>query len=218
MIVNSRNFSRSSSTYNNILAFAATAVENDAGGGFVHSTQGDNCVTMNGRTFHFLPAASNVNPTGGLAYCIFDLPDGVRNHADTVNGRHNGRFCNVNEFDLRCLHEELMMFHPFARQLRIAGMEANNNARAIVPVWHEQLMVTEVASLTADSAVGERILHVSLANQSTHNISLRHRLSEPLCYPLLFTNFEIGWGEKVIQCKLNAIKLFDMVAISVQAS
>ena len=89
------------------------------------------------------------------------------------------------------------MFHPFARQLRIAGMEANNNAHAIVPVWHEQFMVTEVASLTADSPVGERILRVSLANQLTRNISLRHRLSEPLCYPLLFTTFEIGWGREV---------------------
>ena len=77
VIVHDKRFSRLSSTYNNILSFAATGIQNDSGGGFVNNTQGESCVTINGRVYHFLPQASNVDPKGGISYFIFDLPDEV---------------------------------------------------------------------------------------------------------------------------------------------
>jgi len=52
-----KHFSQHSSTYNNILALAATGVENDQGGGFCHDMHEPYAVKMNGRTYHFLKSA-----------------------------------------------------------------------------------------------------------------------------------------------------------------
>jgi hypothetical protein len=197
VIVNDERFSRVSSTYNNILSFAATGVSNDSSGGFVNSAQGDSCVTINGRTYHFFPTASNVNPSGGLSYFIFDLPEAVKRHADLCNSSHNGRFHNIDEDNLISLYEEMQTFNPLAHELRIAGMELNNNAHAVVPILDQQILVSEVASLTADSTNVERTLRVKLANETSRDINFRSKFAEPLCYPLLFNEFEIGWGEQV---------------------
>ena len=93
VIVNDNTFSRNSSTYNNILSFAATGVANDSNGGFVNSSQGDNCVTINGRSYHFFPTASNIDPSGGLSYFILfilDLPEAVKRHAEICNRNYDG--------------------------------------------------------------------------------------------------------------------------------
>jgi len=68
---------------------------------------------MNGRAYHFFPTASNVDPSGGLSYFIFDLPEAVRNHGAICNRYYDGRFQNIDEGNLMSLSEEL----------RIVGME-----------------------------------------------------------------------------------------------
>jgi hypothetical protein len=133
-----------------------------------------------------------------LSYFIFDLPEAVRRHAEICNRNYDGRFQNIHEGSLISLYDEMKESNPMAEQLRIAGMELDNDAHAVLPILNQQILVSEVASLTADSTSVERRLHVRLANESSCNIGMRSKFSEPLCYPLLFNTFEIGWGEQVI--------------------
>jgi hypothetical protein len=94
---NRANFSRSSSSYNNILSMAATAVENDNGGGWQQGYRGDHAVTMNGRTHHFFPSSTTVNPRGGLSYFTFDPSiayEHLHNHGQHIN-RNGGRGVNA---------------------------------------------------------------------------------------------------------------------------
>jgi hypothetical protein len=61
--------SGSSTTYNSMFAFGATGVENDRGGGYEHDDQyqGPSAVTMNGRTYHFIPKAGTASLTAFVA-------------------------------------------------------------------------------------------------------------------------------------------------------
>jgi hypothetical protein len=84
---------RSSSTYNNILALGATGVENETNKGGWEKIHGDHSVTLHGRTYHFLPPAQTLNPTGGISYFTFDTPaayTALDKHADRVNRRKTG--------------------------------------------------------------------------------------------------------------------------------
>jgi len=86
---------RSSSTYNNILALGATGVENETNKGGWEKIHGDHSVTLHGRTYHFLPPAQTLNPTGGISYFTFDTPaayTALDKHADRVNRRKTGMF------------------------------------------------------------------------------------------------------------------------------
>jgi hypothetical protein len=71
--------------------------------------------------------------------------------------------------NLMSLYEEI---NPLARELRIAGMELNNNAHVVVPILNQRILVSEVASLTADSTNVERTLRVKLANETSRDIDL----------------------------------------------
>ena len=72
MLTNVEHFGRLSSTYNNILAISAVGVQNDRGGGW-ERIAGDHAVTLNGRTYTFLPKAiAGTCKSGGISYFTFD--------------------------------------------------------------------------------------------------------------------------------------------------
>ena len=72
MVDNVKHFGRLSSTYNNILAISAVGVENERGGGWERML-GDHSVTMNGRTYTYLPQAkTGTQMSGGISYFTFD--------------------------------------------------------------------------------------------------------------------------------------------------
>jgi hypothetical protein len=72
MVTNVKHFGRLSSTYNNILAISAVGVENERGGGW-ERLLGDHAVTLNGRTYTYLPRAkTGTNMSGGISYFTFD--------------------------------------------------------------------------------------------------------------------------------------------------
>jgi hypothetical protein len=68
---NTSHISKSSSFYNNILAFCTTGVDNGKGGGFENRI-GPHCVTIHGRIYHNFPKVNSTNPSGGLGYMMFD--------------------------------------------------------------------------------------------------------------------------------------------------
>jgi hypothetical protein len=72
------------------LAFGATGVSNETNVGGWEKIQGEHSVTLHGRTYHFLPPAQSMNPTGGLSYFTFDTPaafTALDAHVDRVS-RH----------------------------------------------------------------------------------------------------------------------------------
>jgi len=49
-------------------------VENETNkGGWQRGFRGDHCVTLHGRTYHYLPGSRSHNPSGGLSYFVFDV-------------------------------------------------------------------------------------------------------------------------------------------------
>ena len=78
------------------MAFAATGVENETNkGGWQRGFRGDHCVTLHGRTYHYLPGSRSHNPSGGLSYFVFDVPvayEHLNQHATRIN--HGGQGTN----------------------------------------------------------------------------------------------------------------------------
>jgi hypothetical protein len=82
MVDGIKTFGQLSSTYNNIVALCATGVKNDHGGGFERRV-GNHAVTLNGRTYHYVPRAeAGTRPSGGMSYFVFDhtAAEAIRMH------------------------------------------------------------------------------------------------------------------------------------------
>ena len=137
IIVNgAENFGPLSSTYNNILSLCATGVKNSHGGGFERRV-GDHAITLNGRTFHFIPkATAGTNPSGGMSYFVFDhtAAEAIRNHvlqigpttaqnaaAATDDAQPVSTVSALSvELALR-IRNELLVINPYCRELHFVG-------------------------------------------------------------------------------------------------
>jgi len=75
-------FSRNSVSYNNILALGATGIDNGSETRGWESTFGNHCVTLHGRTYHFLTNLAGMN---GLHYFLYDAQLDLMAHADRLN-------------------------------------------------------------------------------------------------------------------------------------
>ena len=61
---------------------------------------------------------------------------------------------------------------------------------------NQQAQYLEVASITNSNATGNKIIRFQLKNKpNTTQINMTSEILEPLCYPLLFTRGEDGWGD-----------------------
>ena len=77
---------KKSSTYNNLVAMAATVVCNYSNtNGFTRCGEGPQSVFMNGRVHHYMRTASNTSQNCGLSYFIFDDIASMAGSADRVN-------------------------------------------------------------------------------------------------------------------------------------
>ena len=187
----------SCNTINNILAFAATGVENDIGGGFMHDMLGPHAIKLNGRTYHILREASNsTDPSCGLSYFVFDS-------VSTVSVAAQKR--NVNEEIVTQIFNYLLHHNPIARCIRTIGTSLlsdndrllDNQTHRLVATLNNNAAYLEVASITNANASGNKIIRFQLKNKPhTSTIDMTSEMLEPLCYPLLFTKGEDGWGEK----------------------
>jgi hypothetical protein len=193
-------FPKGATTINNLLAFAGTAVENDSGGKFVNHSGADAAVTMNGRTYHYFPTYSSAKPSGGLDFFLFDKQEHLHNQVDSVNSRSNGKYAYVNKSDLDMICKELVEVNKMAADLRNAGMLiSSENVDTAIPVLNSRVQVIqEIASVTSDTQRGERTLKLKFADKDGKSaVMMSENIAEPLCYPLFFQRFEIGWGRQV---------------------
>jgi hypothetical protein len=63
-----------------------------------------------------------------------------------------------------------------------------------IPVLNTRVQVT------SDTQRGERTLKLKLADEDGKStVLMSENIAEPLCYPLFFQRFEIGWGRKVTE-------------------
>ena len=80
-------FSRNSVSYNNILALGATGVDNGtADRGWEYRFK-DSCVTLHGRTYHFL---TNSAGKGGFHYFLYDAQAAMIKHGNDLNNYATG--------------------------------------------------------------------------------------------------------------------------------
>jgi len=86
VISNSNTFSQKSSTYNNLVAMAATVVCNyNETTGFSRRGPGPQSVFMNGRVHHYMRIASSTSQNCGISYFIFDDIASLAGSADAQN-------------------------------------------------------------------------------------------------------------------------------------
>ena len=86
-------------TYNNILAFGATCVENDCGGGFQTDFRGPHSVTIKGKTYHSTHKQYASNPTSGLGVMFFENSKNIASGmAKVQNNRRSGGKINHTHF------------------------------------------------------------------------------------------------------------------------
>jgi hypothetical protein len=206
-------FPKGATTINNLLAFAGTGVENDSDGGFVNHSGADAAVTMNGRTYHYFPTYSSAKPSGGLDFFLFDKQEHLHSQVDAVNSRSNGKYAYVKKSDFDIICNELVFANKMASDLRDAGtLISSENVDTAIPVLNSRVQVTqEIASVTSDTQRGERTLKLKLADKDGKStVLMSENIAEPLCYPLFFQRFEIGWGRQVIffVCSLTMQLIF----------
>jgi len=169
---NTKNFSRISSTYNNILAMGATGVDNGKGGGFENNMHGDHAVKLNGSTYHFIPPAysSTTEPSGGLSYFIFDAQAAMLSHANLRNNGNNGIGTDrIDESVLMQLYDDLRTKNYLCQELLQIGQHVNNaeRSRHLTADINASITYFEVAQITDDAVSGNRILRIQLKDATS---------------------------------------------------
>ncbi len=123
VITLSPEFSKKSSTYNNLVAMAATVVCNyNQTHGFSWHGQGPQSIFMNGRVHHYMRIASSTLQNCGISYFIFDDIASLAGAADTRN---------VDPVILSNICEGLRNENPYCVDLRFLGVEARQRAEGI---------------------------------------------------------------------------------------
>jgi hypothetical protein len=194
----SGNFSRNSSSYNNMLAFGATGVENESGGGW-RKVKGNHSVTMNGRTYHYLTKASSSDPSGALSYFTFDMPENLQSHCASINSGMSSLKHRMDENLLLQLFCRLKEINPIAQELCGIGAAADSVNLDDDNELYQRLNVSaqylEVAQITNINERCNRVITVRLRGGGGSTIPLSSNVMEPISYPLLFNYGELGWGE-----------------------
>jgi hypothetical protein len=120
----SNQFSQRSSTYNNLVAMAATVVCNySETAGFSRRGPGPQSVFMNGRVHHYMRLASSTSQNCGMSYFIFD--DIIASLAGSADAQ------NVDPEILKEMCKGLKNENPYCADLRFIGVEARARAEGI---------------------------------------------------------------------------------------
>jgi hypothetical protein len=166
-------YCRSSSSYNNILSFAATGVDNSTlKGGFERNYKGDFSVTLHGRTYHYFPKSNSQStgvfqPSGGMSYFTFDTPLAFKQldeHAALMN--RGGRHVSVQTEDvsvprlfdcidpnvLRTLYLCLREVNPYAKNLVGIGAASTRLLESLDYDIPDANLTQIVASLNENTA------------------------------------------------------------------
>ena len=187
ILYTNRDFTQKSSTYNNLVAMAATVVCNYRNtSGFTRRGDGPQSVFMNGRVHHYMRSASNTSQNCGLSYFIFDDIASMAGSADRVN---------VDPEILTNICEGLRNENPYCIELRFLGVEARQRAEGnvVIPRMIDQRRHFDVCSVVNNRQTGEMILHVQTRGYSVSHVNLDSEKVEGLCFPLLFPYGEPGY-------------------------
>ena len=194
-------FSRNSVSYNNILALGATGVDSGPDSSGWEFRFGDSCVTLHGRTYHFL-----TNSAGNCAfhYFLYDAQAALLQHGNQLNqyatGQENQRiYTNF----LQLLYNEQKDNNVLVNEIDYIGREISNQiSHQDTPNFIIDLNATtshfDVASISSTDFAGNRILKIRRkGSQLSSTIQVTDAKLEPLSYPLFFPYGEDGWGEKI---------------------
>ncbi len=141
VITSSPDFLKKSSTYNNLVAIAATMVCNyNQTHGFSRHGQGPQSVFMNGRVHHYMRIASSTLQNCGISYFIFDDMASLAGSVDTQN---------VDPVILSNICKGLRNENPYGVDLRFLGIEARQFAEGInvVPRMVDQVQHFDVCTV-----------------------------------------------------------------------
>jgi hypothetical protein len=105
--------SKYAQTYNNLLSFGATGVENKRGGGFERGFRGPHAATINGRTYHKTHDQSSSNPSSGLGYIFFDNLQKLNENSE--------KFEDLRQDILQGIYEDLKLNNSIAQEVSNLG-------------------------------------------------------------------------------------------------
>jgi hypothetical protein len=186
VITSSPEFLKKSSTYNNLVAMAATMVCNyNQTHGFSRHGQGPQFF-MNGRVHHYMRIASSTSQNCNISYFIFDDIASLAGSADTWN---------VDPVIMSKICEGLRSENLYCVDLRFFGVEAWQRAEGInvVPRMVHQVQHFDVCSVVNNRQTGAMTLEVKLHTNSVSDINMDSEKVEGLCFPLLFPHGEPGY-------------------------
>ncbi len=180
-------FLKKSSTYNNLVAMAATVVCNyNQTHGFSWHGQGPQSVFMNGCVHHSMRIASSTLQNCGISYFIFD---------DIASLAVSAHTQNVDSVILSNICKGLRNENPYCVDLRFLGVEARQRAEGInvVPRMVDQVQHFDVCFVVNNRQTGAMTLQVTMHTNSVSDINMDSEKVEGLCFPLLFPHGEPGY-------------------------
>ncbi len=180
-------FSQKSSTYNNLVAMAATVVCNyNNTNGFTQRGHGSQSVFMNGRVHHYMRIASTTSQNCGSSYFIFD---------DIASLAGSAERQNVDPTILSDICQGLKSENSYCRDLHCLGVEARQRAEGnIVRPWMvDQVQHFDVCSDVNNRQTGVMRLQVRTSNGNVSDVNMDSKKDEGLCFPLLFPHAEPGY-------------------------
>jgi Helitron helicase-like domain at N-terminus len=139
---------------------------------------------------------------GGLSYFIFDhiADEAITNHALSINSEAHIIYPEVAKY----IKEQLLKSNPYCQDLNFIGrildetdalpFDAQNDGIVRARLRNE-VQYFDVAHFSNDRATGPRVLTVSPKNSTSRTVDMSQPIVEPLCYPLLHMNGELGWGD-----------------------
>jgi hypothetical protein len=180
-------FSQKSSTYNNLVAMAATAVCNyNNTNGFTQRGHGPQSVFMNGRVHHYMRTASTTSKNCGISYFIFD---------DIASLAGSAERQNVDPTILLDICQGLKSENSYCRDLGFLGVEARQRAQGniVIPRMVDQVQHFDVCSVVNNRQTGAMRLQVRTSNGNVSDVNMDSEKVEGLCFPLLFPHAEPGY-------------------------
>ena len=150
-------FSRNSVSYNNILALGATGVDNGTANRGWEYRFDDSCVTLHGRTYHFLNSSAG---KGGFQYFLYDAQAAMVAHGNELN-QYSGGQENLRIYTnfLEQLYNELKDINILVNEIeRIGGEIATNpNLHSDTPNFILNLNATtshfDVAAISSTESI-----------------------------------------------------------------
>ncbi len=152
VITSSPDFSKKSSTYNNLVAMTATVVCNyNQTHGFSGHGQGPQFVFVNGCVHHYMRIASSTSQNCCISYFIFDDIASLAGSADTQN---------VDPVILSNICKGLRNENPYCVDLRFLGVEARQRAEGtnVVPRMVHRIQHFDVCSVVNNRQTGAMTL------------------------------------------------------------